>query len=93
MGGVANSPLVEQDALGTRGDGWWPIAWRKMRGNDTTEPCLFLSHSGADSEAARELKRRILETPEANRTPWEVHSNSSSENVCTRIIMRLESTI
>ncbi len=28
-------------------------------------PCLFLSHSGADIDAARELKRRILESPEA----------------------------
>ena len=28
-------------------------------------PCLFLSHSGADTEAARELKRRILASPTA----------------------------
>jgi hypothetical protein len=28
-------------------------------------PCLFLSHSGADTEAARELKRRLLESPDA----------------------------
>jgi tetratricopeptide (TPR) repeat protein len=28
-------------------------------------PCLFLSHSGADTDAARELKRRILENPAA----------------------------
>jgi hypothetical protein len=29
-------------------------------------PCLFLSHSGADTDAARELKRRILESPQAH---------------------------
>jgi hypothetical protein len=28
-------------------------------------PCLFLSHSGADTDAARELKRRLLESPDA----------------------------
>ena len=28
-------------------------------------PCLFLSHSGADTEAARELKRRLLASPDA----------------------------
>lgn len=28
-------------------------------------PCLFLSHSGADTDAARELKRRLLDSPEA----------------------------
>jgi adenylate cyclase len=28
-------------------------------------PCLFLSHSGADTEAARELKRRLLDSPDA----------------------------
>lgn len=28
-------------------------------------PCLFLSHSGVDTEAARELKRRLLEAPDA----------------------------
>lgn len=28
-------------------------------------PCLFLSHSGADTEAARDLKRRILASPAA----------------------------
>jgi WD40 repeat protein len=28
-------------------------------------PCLFLSHSGADTEAVREMKRRLLESPEA----------------------------
>ena len=28
-------------------------------------PCLFLSHSGADTDAARELKRRLLDSPDA----------------------------
>jgi WD40 repeat protein len=28
-------------------------------------PCLFLSHSGADADAARELKRRLLDSPDA----------------------------
>ena len=28
-------------------------------------PCLFLSHSGADTDAARELKRRLLASPDA----------------------------
>ncbi|MBV9529830.1 MAG: TIR domain-containing protein [Bradyrhizobium sp.] len=28
-------------------------------------PCLFLSHSGADTDAARELKRRLLNSPDA----------------------------
>ena len=28
-------------------------------------PCLFLSHSGADTEAAREFKLRILASPAA----------------------------
>ncbi len=43
---------------------------QKVRGK---APCLFLSHSGADTEAARELKRRILQTPaavEAGLTIW-----------------------
>lgn len=30
--------------------------------------CLFLSHSGADTDAARELKRRILESPAVRET-------------------------
>src|SRR5215211_2785726 len=30
----------------------------------TAPPCLFLSHSGADTDAARELKRRLLESPD-----------------------------
>ena len=28
-------------------------------------PCLFLSHSGADTDAARELKRRLLDSADA----------------------------
>jgi len=28
-------------------------------------PCLFLSHSGPDTDAARELKRRLLDSPDA----------------------------
>ena len=28
-------------------------------------PCLFLSHSGADTDAARELKRRLLDSSDA----------------------------
>jgi len=28
-------------------------------------PCLFLSHSGSDTDAARELKRRLLNSPDA----------------------------
>jgi WD40 repeat protein len=28
-------------------------------------PCLFLSHSGADTDAARQLKRRLLDSPDA----------------------------
>lgn len=28
-------------------------------------PCLFLSHSGVDTDAARELKRRLLDSPDA----------------------------
>ena len=35
--------------------------------------CLFLSHSSADTEAARELKRRRLESPaarDAGMTVW-----------------------
>lgn len=38
---------------------------REAAGNDPKSRCLFLSHSGADTEAARELKRRILESPTA----------------------------
>src|SRR5260370_19219399 len=30
-----------------------------------TPPCIFLSHSGADTQAAQELKRRLLEGPDA----------------------------
>jgi hypothetical protein len=30
-----------------------------------TTPCLFLSHSGADTDAARELKRRLLDNRDA----------------------------
>jgi WD40 repeat protein len=30
-----------------------------------SRPCLFLSHSGADTDAARELKRRLLDSPDA----------------------------
>jgi hypothetical protein len=37
----------------------------KLPGDGVQAHCLFLSHSGADTEAARELKRRILEAPEA----------------------------
>ena len=36
-------------------------------------PCLFLSHSGADTDAARELKRRLLDSPDtrtARLTIW-----------------------
>jgi hypothetical protein len=33
--------------------------------SDTRVPCLFLSHSGADTAAAIELKRRILVSPSA----------------------------
>jgi hypothetical protein len=35
------------------------------RGDGAAAPCLFLSHSGADTEAARELKRRLLASPQA----------------------------
>jgi hypothetical protein len=31
----------------------------------TPPPCLFLSHSGADTDAARALKRRLLDSPDA----------------------------
>src|SRR5258707_9992308 len=31
----------------------------------STSPCLFLSHSGVDTDAARELKRRLLDSPDA----------------------------
>jgi hypothetical protein len=31
----------------------------------STSPFVFLSHSGADTEAARELKRRLLDSPDA----------------------------
>ena len=37
------------------------------------DPCLFLSHSAADTDAAKELKRRILQSPaarEARLTVW-----------------------
>ena len=32
---------------------------------DQPSPFIFLSHSGADSDAARELRRRLLAAPEA----------------------------
>jgi TIR domain len=35
-------------------------------------PFIFLSHSGADTEEARELKRRLLASPEANRAGLKV---------------------
>src|SRR5207247_1120596 len=35
-------------------------------------PILFLSHSGADTEAARALKKRIEESPAAKRTGLQV---------------------
>src|SRR6516164_1646036 len=35
-------------------------------------PLLFLSHSGADTEPARELKRRLLASPEAKAAGLEV---------------------
>jgi hypothetical protein len=38
---------------------------RETQGGSATSRCLFLSHSGADTEASRELKRRLLESPEA----------------------------
>ena len=44
-----------------------------MTAEGTVDPCLFLSHSGADTDAAKELKRRILESPaarEARLTVW-----------------------
>ena len=31
----------------------------------STSPFVFLSHSGVDSEADRELKRRLLDSPDA----------------------------
>ena len=43
------------------------------RGYGEPKLCLFLSHSGLDTESARELKRRILESPDArhaNLTVW-----------------------
>ena len=30
-----------------------------------SQPFIFLSHSGADTEAARKLKRRLLASPDA----------------------------
>ncbi len=39
---------------------------------DPIKPCLFLSHSGADTEAAQELKRRILTSPAARDASLEV---------------------
>jgi hypothetical protein len=38
----------------------------------TTHPVLFLSHSGLDTETARELKRRLLASPEAKAAGLEV---------------------
>ena len=46
---------------------------RETLGGSATSRCLFLSHSGADTEAARELKRRLLENPavrDAGLTVW-----------------------
>src|SRR5262245_32804371 len=45
-------------------------------------PCLFLSHSGADTDAARELKRRLLDSPDARATGlrvWLDKDDSSRE--------------
>jgi hypothetical protein len=39
------------------------IGWFMVTPSAT--PCLFLSHSGADADAARELKRRLLDSPDA----------------------------
>ena len=39
---------------------------------DQPSPLIFLSHSGADTEAARELKRRLLESPGARAAGLEV---------------------
>jgi TIR domain len=43
------------------------VAGQSEKGGDNgaPAPCMFLSHSGADTEAARKLKRRILESPQA----------------------------
>ena len=35
-------------------------------------PSIFLSHSGADTEAARELKRRLLASPDAQKAGLKV---------------------
>jgi WD40 repeat protein len=37
-----------------------------------TAPFIFLSHSGADSDAARDLKRRLLESPDAREASLKV---------------------
>jgi hypothetical protein len=37
----------------------------EVRDSGQGAPCLFLSHSSADTHAARELKRRLLESPQA----------------------------
>ncbi|MBV8442378.1 MAG: toll/interleukin-1 receptor domain-containing protein, partial [Hyphomicrobiales bacterium] len=39
---------------------------------DQPSPFIFLSHSGADTTAARELKRRLLESPDAHVAGLEV---------------------
>jgi TIR domain len=36
-----------------------------MRGDSPHGPLLFLSHAGVDTDAARRLKRRIEQAPEA----------------------------
>ena len=38
-------------------------------------PCLFRSHSGADTDAARELKRRLLESPDARAARLTIRSD------------------
>jgi hypothetical protein len=37
----------------------------QARGRSEPRPCMFLSHSSVDEQAARELKRRILKTSDA----------------------------
>src|SRR5271156_4416301 len=71
------------------------------------EPRIFLSHSGADTEAARELKRRMLASPKAQAaglkvwfdkddlkvgTPWSAQIAAAIQDEATAFVVYVGSS-
>jgi hypothetical protein len=54
---------------------------------------IFLSHSGADSDAARELKRRLLESPDARAAGLKVWFDEGDLRPSGRLPPQVETAI